>query len=64
MGSYILNEALFRLEHKYTELQRIEFPSKWALVGENMINHVKFMLGQSSIDFSKENPNLKTFDFG
>ena len=52
MGSYLSNEALFGFEHTDTKLYIIEFPSKWSLVGEKLMKHVRVMLGQSLVDFS------------
>ena len=48
--------SIFDLDLWETKLYRIEFPSNWALVEEFLIKYEKFMLGQSSVDFSLRKP--------
>ena len=56
MSSYLSNDVLFGLEHTNSKFYRIEFPSKYALVEENLMKHVEVMLGQSSVDFFLRKP--------
>ena len=45
------------------KLYRIEFPSKWEVLGKFLRKYEEVMISQSSVDFSLRNPNLESLTF-